>query len=208
MIQAPSLKRARSFASPRSSRGALRRSCNQDRFTSSTSDVITVPYAPHELVFPFARAIVHQGGIGTLAEALLAGKPMLIMPYAHDQADNACARTASVLPESLRVVGTDRGSSVASWDGYSSTRAQFAAVSVARKVSQEQGVESAADLIEVALAVGNRLYECPPRVYVHIRWASSAIMAMTAGRRSNRVTPLGVEGHRERDGACWRVTQT
>ena len=52
-------------------------------------DVIAVSYAPHELVFPFARAIVHQGGIGTLSESLLAGKPMLIMPYGHDQADNA-----------------------------------------------------------------------------------------------------------------------
>ena len=28
---------------------------NQDRFTSLTSDVIAVAYAPHELVFPFAR---------------------------------------------------------------------------------------------------------------------------------------------------------
>jgi UDP:flavonoid glycosyltransferase YjiC (YdhE family) len=33
--------------------------------------------------------VVHQGGIGTLSEAIAAGKPMIIMPYAHDQADNA-----------------------------------------------------------------------------------------------------------------------
>jgi UDP:flavonoid glycosyltransferase YjiC (YdhE family) len=54
-----------------------------------SDDVLAVPYAPHDLVFPRAAAIVHQGGIGTLSEALLAGKPMLIMPYGHDQADNA-----------------------------------------------------------------------------------------------------------------------
>jgi len=32
---------------------------------------------------------VHQGGVGTVAQCLRAGKPMLIMPYSHDQPDNA-----------------------------------------------------------------------------------------------------------------------
>jgi UDP:flavonoid glycosyltransferase YjiC (YdhE family) len=34
-------------------------------------------------------AIVHQGGIGTTAQALRSGRPMLIMPYSIDQPDNA-----------------------------------------------------------------------------------------------------------------------
>lgn len=51
--------------------------------------IIAVPWAPHDLLFARSRAVVHQGGIGTLAEAMSAGKPMVIMPYAHDQADNA-----------------------------------------------------------------------------------------------------------------------
>jgi UDP:flavonoid glycosyltransferase YjiC (YdhE family) len=55
----------------------------------AASDAIAVEYAPHDLLFPHALAVVHQGGIGTLAEAMQAGKPMLIMPYAHDQTDNA-----------------------------------------------------------------------------------------------------------------------
>ena len=33
--------------------------------------------------------MVHQGGVGTVAQCLRAGKPMLIMPYSHDQPDNA-----------------------------------------------------------------------------------------------------------------------
>jgi UDP:flavonoid glycosyltransferase YjiC (YdhE family) len=33
--------------------------------------------------------VVHQGGVGTTAQCLRAGKPMLIMPYSHDQPDNA-----------------------------------------------------------------------------------------------------------------------
>jgi UDP:flavonoid glycosyltransferase YjiC (YdhE family) len=32
---------------------------------------------------------VHHGGVGTVAQALAAGVPQLIMPLAHDQHDNA-----------------------------------------------------------------------------------------------------------------------
>lgn len=46
-------------------------------------------YAPYSQVFPRACAVVHQGGIGTTSQVLRAGVPMLIMPYSHDQPDNA-----------------------------------------------------------------------------------------------------------------------
>ena len=52
-------------------------------------NVLEVGYAPHSEVFPRASLIVHQGGAGTTAQALRAGVPQLIMPYAHDQPDNA-----------------------------------------------------------------------------------------------------------------------
>ena len=39
-------------------------------------------YAPFESLLPRCRAIVHHGGIGTLAEALRAGLPQLIVPRA------------------------------------------------------------------------------------------------------------------------------
>jgi UDP:flavonoid glycosyltransferase YjiC (YdhE family) len=32
---------------------------------------------------------VHHGGVGTTARALAAGRPMLVVPHAHDQPDNA-----------------------------------------------------------------------------------------------------------------------
>jgi rhamnosyltransferase subunit B len=50
---------------------------------------IAWPYAPHEAVFARAAAIVHQGGIGTTAQALASGHPSLVVPFAHDQFDNA-----------------------------------------------------------------------------------------------------------------------
>ena len=52
-------------------------------------EVMLVDRAPHQLLFPRAAAIVHQGGAGTLAQALLAARPMLVVPHAHDQPDNA-----------------------------------------------------------------------------------------------------------------------
>jgi rhamnosyltransferase subunit B len=56
---------------------------------SSPSSILSIPYAPYAQLFPRAAAIVHQGGIGTTAQALRAGKPMLVMPFGSDQYDNA-----------------------------------------------------------------------------------------------------------------------
>jgi UDP:flavonoid glycosyltransferase YjiC (YdhE family) len=51
--------------------------------------VFAAAYAPHAALFPRAAAVVHHGGVGTLAQALRAGRPMLVVPHAHDQPDNA-----------------------------------------------------------------------------------------------------------------------
>jgi rhamnosyltransferase subunit B len=47
------------------------------------------PYLAYSTVFPRAAAVVHQAGIGTLAQAMRAGRPQLIVPVASDQPDNA-----------------------------------------------------------------------------------------------------------------------
>ena len=51
--------------------------------------ICVAEYAPFSVLFPRAALVVHQGGVGTTAQCLRAGKPMLIMPYSHDQPDNA-----------------------------------------------------------------------------------------------------------------------
>ncbi len=53
------------------------------------ADTIAIDYVPHSQIFPHACVIVHQGGIGTTAQALRAGVPTLIVPYSYDQPDNA-----------------------------------------------------------------------------------------------------------------------
>lgn len=51
--------------------------------------VIHVDYAPFSELLPRCAALVHHGGIGTSAQALAAGVPQLVQPFAHDQPDNA-----------------------------------------------------------------------------------------------------------------------
>lgn len=46
-------------------------------------------YLPFSLVLPRVAALVHHGGIGTIAQALAAGIPQVIRPMTHDQPDNA-----------------------------------------------------------------------------------------------------------------------
>jgi rhamnosyltransferase subunit B len=57
--------------------------------------VLWQPYVPLCELLPHAAALVHHGGIGTAAEALCAGTPQLIAPFAWDQFDNG-ARIASL----------------------------------------------------------------------------------------------------------------
>jgi UDP:flavonoid glycosyltransferase YjiC (YdhE family) len=51
--------------------------------------ICVAEYAPYSALLPRSSMVVHQGGVGTTAQCLRAGKPMLIMPYSHDQPDNA-----------------------------------------------------------------------------------------------------------------------
>jgi len=48
-----------------------------------------VGWAPFSQLLPRLAALVHHGGIGTSAQALAAGVPQLVVPFAHDQFDNA-----------------------------------------------------------------------------------------------------------------------
>ncbi len=51
--------------------------------------VLALDYVPLDVVLPGAAAVVHQGGIGTCAEALRWGVPSVVVPFGFDQPDNA-----------------------------------------------------------------------------------------------------------------------
>jgi UDP:flavonoid glycosyltransferase YjiC (YdhE family) len=45
-------------------------------------------YAPYSTVLARAACVVHQGGVGTTAQALRAGVPQIVVPFGFDQPDN------------------------------------------------------------------------------------------------------------------------
>jgi UDP:flavonoid glycosyltransferase YjiC (YdhE family) len=62
----------------------------ENRLSDPITDRILVwDYADYSKVFPYAAAVVHQGGMGTTAQVLRAQKPMVAVPFGFDQHDNA-----------------------------------------------------------------------------------------------------------------------
>jgi rhamnosyltransferase subunit B len=126
-----------------------------NRPATKSPDVFVADWAPHSELFPLAAAVVHQGGAGTLHSALAAGRPMIVVPFAHDQPDNASrverlgvART--MYPQQYtadRVHGV-----LAALLGDRAVKK--AAVEVGAKVRGERGGDNAVDALE-ALAGTN-----------------------------------------------------
>ncbi len=106
-------------------------------------------YLPYSAVFPHAAAIVHSGGIGTLAQALAAGRPQLIVPVAFDQPDNARRTVALGVAGSLpfrKAAADAMARELAALLGAPDcvTRAQEVGLAVTR----EDGARAAADALE------------------------------------------------------------
>jgi UDP:flavonoid glycosyltransferase YjiC (YdhE family) len=118
----------------------------------SRGQIIAVPYAPYSQVFPRAAAVVHQGGIGTTSQVLRAGVPQLVMPYSHDQPDNAarCERLGVA-----RIISRDRynGETAAAElrELLSDAAYKTNAVEAAQVVNAEHGTRTACDAIEQIL---------------------------------------------------------
>ncbi|WP_336489390.1 glycosyltransferase [Methylobacterium nigriterrae] len=51
--------------------------------------ILHVPYAPFSQLLPRCTALIHHGGVGTVAQALAAGIPQLVVPVAFDHFDEA-----------------------------------------------------------------------------------------------------------------------
>jgi UDP:flavonoid glycosyltransferase YjiC (YdhE family) len=115
------------------------------------ADAIAVGHAQHAAVFPLAAAVVHHGGIGTLGQALRAGRPMLIVPWSHDQPDNARRAerlgVASILsPRRYRAARAARALEELMHEPAFAARAR----GIGAIIQAEDGVGAACDAIEEA----------------------------------------------------------
>jgi len=116
--------------------------------------VAAFEYAPFSEVLPHACAIVHQGGVGTTGQGMRSGKPVLIVPHAHDQFDNGAR---------VERLGCGRVLPRPRYNAESAIRElqpllenpsySAAAARVGEVVRQENGARVAADEIEKVLSV-------------------------------------------------------
>jgi UDP:flavonoid glycosyltransferase YjiC (YdhE family) len=111
--------------------------------------ICVAEYAPYSKLFSRASMVVHQGGVGTTAQCLRAGKPMLIMPYSHDQPDNARRM------QRLKVARVIQRGKYTPWRVARRLKAMLAqpllaqrAESVARLLNNEDGTRTACDALE------------------------------------------------------------
>ncbi|HRA67727.1 MAG TPA: glycosyltransferase, partial [Caldilinea sp.] len=49
------------------------------------ADILLIDGAPHDWLFPRMALVVHHGGVGTVAAALRAGVPQIVVPFSADQ---------------------------------------------------------------------------------------------------------------------------
>jgi rhamnosyltransferase subunit B len=111
-------------------------------------EVLHCSFAPFAKLFPMCAAVVHHGGIGTTSQALAAGVPQLILPFAFDQADNA-----------TRVKGMGAGDWIASGRATATRIAHLLPglinpvlkphiEAIVREFAHEDGLAKAADYVE------------------------------------------------------------
>jgi len=121
-----------------------------DNLPASLPDgVAAFEYAPYSKLFPRAAAIVHQGGIGTTGQAMRSGRPMVVVPFAHDQPDNAARVTRLGIARTIPRTKFDAARAareLASLLGDAAVAAR--AADVGRAVAAEDGAAAAADAIE------------------------------------------------------------
>lgn len=117
-------------------------------------NVLVVDYVPHGLLFERSAVIIHQGGIGTMAQALRSGRPILIVPHGHDQPDNA---TRAVRLGVGRLLPAKRYTAKRAAMALKALLQQFQfltrAIQLREQIIAEDGTQIACDLIEAELNV-------------------------------------------------------
>jgi UDP:flavonoid glycosyltransferase YjiC (YdhE family) len=108
-------------------------------------------YLPYSAVFPRAEAVVHSGGIGTLAQALAAGRPQLITPVAFDQPDNARRAVGLGVARSIPFARANARALARELKALLETReVAERARKIGEEVVREDGSRAAADALEAA----------------------------------------------------------
>lgn len=111
-------------------------------------------WAPFSALMPRLSALVHHGGIGTSAQALAAGIPQAVVPFAHDQFDNAARLRRLGVSRTLAIGGSADRWRAALRDLHGDPATASA---VRREAARMAAAEPAADVIAARLEALGRL---------------------------------------------------
>ncbi|HYZ86754.1 MAG TPA: glycosyltransferase, partial [Bryobacteraceae bacterium] len=109
---------------------------------------LVLDYAPFSRVMPRASIIVHQGGIGTLGQAMRSANPMLVVPFSHDQPDNAYRAARLGIARVQNRQNFEARAVARQLRALDSPKYRERARTVGRQVEQEDGARVAADYID------------------------------------------------------------
>ncbi|MBI2296803.1 MAG: glycosyltransferase [Betaproteobacteria bacterium] len=110
-------------------------------------------YLPYSAVFPRAAAVVHPGGIGTLAQALASGRPQLVVPVAFDQPDNARRTVKLGIARAVPFRKANAAAMAAALQALlASAGCAARAETIGEKVRRDDGARAACDELERAAA--------------------------------------------------------
>lgn len=111
--------------------------------------ILGIEQAPHNLLFPKAKGIVHHGGVGTMAIALRSGVPQLIIPFSVDQPfwANRLYKLGYALKPLKESVLTTNDLKIAFEEMEDADKIQKA-IEVKEIIEHENGVKKAVDYIE------------------------------------------------------------
>jgi UDP:flavonoid glycosyltransferase YjiC (YdhE family) len=121
------------------------------------ANICIAQYAPYSELLPRAAATVHQGGVGTTAQALRAGRPMIVVPWSHDQPDNAKRVQSLGVARSIPRSAYSASRVERELDVLLGSRAfSAAAEATAREMRTEDGVIAACESLERAVSCSRR----------------------------------------------------
>ena len=116
-------------------------------------DIKVIDAAPFDQLFPLVRAVVHHGGVGTTAMCLRAGKPFWICPVLYPLGDQffwgriSYEKGVALYPQRLEKMTAKRF--VENIEALIENKSLYAtAEAIAEKLSHENGVQNAINIIE------------------------------------------------------------